>query len=387
MKKILFVSDKINERLYKQIVALKKTNLFQIELATSNVNQYNLDKIAEDIYFLNRKSSFIDYVRRKSPIFSYNYHSELKKLKSILKKNYDVIHIHVPPSFPFDQLIENFQCPYVIDLYDPANFYGRSRMYLKSELNAEKILHENASGIVTKFPTSLYEKYADIGINLIDKPKILFPDYCSTENLSHVQHSQSKNFSFVYCGGADYPLIPKRFAGNNIFVDICRKLLENKFNVSLISSIFNDKLIEKILNYDYLKLKKKYKKLSLYPFIKAPELQKIISRFDFGMQLHDFSMTGHDPIFGETSFGNKFFTYLEAGLPIIVNEELKWNSNWVENYDVGIKVPLNSISEIPYILKYFNIVEAKKRVIEISKSELNMDNNINKLVNFYHNFM
>ena len=383
MKKIIFISNNLTERLIKQIYSLNKLKIFKIYLAVAYEGNNSVKNFVEEIYHYGSKNK-IKSIQKRGFFGESIYDLEAKNLLSILKnKEFDLIHFHTPPNRPFEKIIHKLDCPYILDIYDPINFYEKSRIYTSKELKSEKILLENCSAIVTKFPEELYQEYQKIGVNILDKPRLVFPDYCTDINIVETNYSKNKKNSLVYCGSCDYPFLPKKYAGNNIFIDVCKVLLPEKFNITLISSIFQNKYSNNILNQKYLALKKKYPSLSLMQHINNPKLQQVISNYDFGLQLHDFSKTGHNKIFELTSFGNKFFTYLEAGLPIIVNSELKWNSEWVNTFNTGISIPFKNIVELPRIISEYDIQKAKKNISILSRTELNMKNNINKLVKFY----
>lgn len=392
MKNILFISENINERISKQIISLSKTKKFNLYLATTCNQDLHIKKIRKyvnEIYFYDdSKKKLIKKLQKYGFFGTSTFDFELKNLNKILKTRiFDLVHIHAPPNRPFGQIIGSIQCPYIIDMYDPTYFYGPSRFYSKQELDSERALLENSSAILTKFPNDLYLKYQEEGFDIIKKPRLIFPDYCSSENIINKIHVKKSQTSLAYCGGSDFPLIPKKFAGNNIFIEMCRKLLQNNIKISLISNSFDNKIINNILNAQYYYISRNNNNLNLYPYISSPNLQEFLSGFDFGLQIHDFSKTGHNKIFGETSFGNKFFTYLESGIPIISNSELKWNSFWINEFNVGISVPFKNLKELPSHISNFDLEKAVKNIRALARNELNMDFNINKLVNFYNNIL
>jgi hypothetical protein len=80
--------------------------------------------------------------------------------------------------------------------------------------------------------------------------------------------------------------------------------------------------------------------------------------------------------------GTKNYTYLEAGLPILVNDEYSYCKELVEKNSIGIAVKSKDLRNIDQILKSVDIYNLKKNV-----KKFNVKNNLfekyNELSSFY----
>ena len=80
--------------------------------------------------------------------------------------------------------------------------------------------------------------------------------------------------------------------------------------------------------------------------------------------------------------GTKNYTYLEAGLPILVNDEYSYCKELVEKNSIGIAVKSKDLRNIDHILKKVDINSLKKNV-----KKFNVKNNLfekyNELSAFY----
>ena len=80
--------------------------------------------------------------------------------------------------------------------------------------------------------------------------------------------------------------------------------------------------------------------------------------------------------------GTKNYTYLEAGLPILVNDEYSYCKELVEKNSIGIAVKSKDLRNIDRILKNIDIYNLKKNV-----KKFNVKNNLfekyNELSSFY----
>ena len=80
--------------------------------------------------------------------------------------------------------------------------------------------------------------------------------------------------------------------------------------------------------------------------------------------------------------GTKTFTYLEAGLPILVNSETKYSKEIIEKNKIGISLNSKELHKIDHILKNVNYSELKNNVKRFNKIN-NLYIKGNELVSFY----
>ncbi|MGA2081041.1 MAG: hypothetical protein ABSH53_10585 [Holophaga sp.] len=76
-----------------------------------------------------------------------------------------------------------------------------------------------------------------------------------------------------------------------------------------------------------------------HPALPYRELKTVLPRHDFGWLCFDFSQARENPFFHRITMGSKVFTYLEAGLPVLISPEQEFMARVVTR-DLGSGVPL-----------------------------------------------
>ncbi len=369
----------LNIRATKQINSLVKQSDVAISLVTVvNRGLSTIDKKVRTVALVDDSRANTSGKKRLDDNVVKHLNTTLEEL------NPDVIHLHAPYSTPFANIPILRKFRFLLDIYDPIYFYSRARLFNYREISSERWLMENSVGFSTKFPEELYLEYSRSGYAIDGKPYLMFADYCAPQYFSNKDKIVDP-YTLIYCGACDHAIVPKYFAGNNQFQEIFKSILMENLNLEVYGSIFSGNQTSKLMNFEYYRLKNKYpSNFNLNGFVKQRDIQTRISKAGFGLQIHDFSRTGHHKIFGETSFGNKLFSYLEGGTPILVNEELTWNARWVQEYNLGITFSLTKKVNIRALIDKIDYQELQKNINSLRSNELSMDLNIKNLINFYH---
>lgn len=388
--KVLFLCNQVNERLLKQLKALQTLEnvdavLVSVKAVSENVKQYCVDSFSIELVSLDMKmrlerySPFVNSVTKK--------YSEL--IGYVLRTHsVDLVHVHIPFAFPFVACLADLKMPLIVDIYDPYRFYGWSKIPSTKEMSSEKLILEQCDGFVSKFDSKLYEAFDNAGVACSHKPRLTWADYCDAESARESpKENPNEKLQLIYAGVGSYSLWPACFGGNNQYYKSSRCLLEAGFDVSLYSSAFHGGVLSILANRKYLNLAAQYENFTLSGYISSDALRQKLCLADFGLQLHDFSSTFHHPVFGQTSFGNKFFAYLEAGLPIIVNDELEYNSQWVVSNNVGVSLPIKALSELKHLLKYIDYKSLAYNSWDLSKGSLSLQFNAKRLGDFYSSWL
>jgi hypothetical protein len=98
-----------------------------------------------------------------------------------------------------------------------------------------------------------------------------------------------------------------------------------------------------------------------------------ISKYDLGVNVQKiYKETSKISEFTYTScMGTKNYTYLEAGLPILVNDEYSYMKELVEENNIGLSLKSNNLSQINNFLKNIDIDLLKENV-----RKFNIKNNL-----------
>ena len=111
---------------------------------------------------------------------------------------------------------------------------------------------------------------------------------------------------------------------------------------------------------------------------------KEISNYDFGInfQKFDIKKTKVSKYTYNGGMGTKNYTYLEAGLPIIINKEYKYHDELVSKNKIGLSLMSKDLDNLNFLINKANIKELKKNV-----RKFNIKNNLYKkgeeLLSFY----
>ena len=118
--------------------------------------------------------------------------------------------------------------------------------------------------------------------------------------------------------------------------------------------------------------------------VTADDLARAICHYDYGMMLLKF-----DPTISRVtetklrlSIANKFFAYLEAGLPLVVTAEFRAMAAIVEKYGIGIAVPLAETDRLNELLRGADY-QAMAANVKRFNAEFSMEQQIPRLIGLY----
>ena len=158
------------------------------------------------------------------------------------------------------------------------------------------------------------------------------------------------------------------------FKDIIKEITSQKIHLHTYGkSLFNDEY--------FLNEQKNNFYFHYHDKINPKELNKEISNYQYGIVL-DFFNKLINPLWLKTSVGNKIYNYLEAGLPIIMTNDLKAMAEIVKKHKLGICIDYKDIKELKNILSKLNYEKLQKNV-KIAQKELSITNLVKELESFY----
>jgi len=231
----------------------------------------------------------------------------------------------------------------------------------------ERICFKMADGVLHKGrPGEL--KLLDYNVN---RPDLSFVPGCLEEWVCSKNKKQKKEIHLVYAGGpweSHYGSVP--------FSNIIEKLIPQKIHLSIFGDFVNEKerkeFYKKIKNDQYFHICKKER---------ADKLNKKISGYDYGII----------PIFYEGSIkdsmkfiemANRLFSYIEAGLPIIVNKQSKFIAEIVEDNKIGFSIDYEDLKNLKEIIMKQDYGKMKKNMKK-AQEKFKLSKNINILEEFY----
>lgn len=341
-----------------------KTNEKSILIYGMNVNY----RILSTIKFL-KSHGFTIYYLTTNNNFSKNLNDNINEIN--IRNSYHAKRVFKNNEIPFliyfasdprfcSNGIEEFKGIKFFDNYDNyIIYYGLncSHKFSTKLLKAEKKCFENANFILAR---NLEINQALRNYNLKNKIKLFIPDSCDISRFKKTKNLNSSQISLVYCGGLygqketsfthgfdDFTLLYESLSENNLTIHLYpnpqqyaihyQSILEisNK-NIKIYKSIRNDLLIEEISKYDF----------GIIPHYKTENSSINIEKLNFATS-------------------NKFINFLEAGIPIIVTNEMKFMAWIVKRYQIGIvvdKTEFKNLKNIIHSYNYNNLCENVEKI-------------------------
>lgn len=231
------------------------------------------------------------------------------------------------------------------------------RMFEKSNL-------KNADFILNKGPETQFNLIRKEEVKKI-KGKIIPLVSCFDNWIVPFAKKKTKELSLVYIG-----ICPDKEPSIRMpFSELFEKISDSKVNLH----VYPIKTVEK---HGFRKVIRK--NVIYHEPLSNKTLNKEISKYHYGIC---FGFSNREIVgdrFLKTTIGNKIFSYLEAGIPIIVNDEVEFIVNLVKKYNCGVVITENDLPNLKKIIKkqkYSKLLEGVKRVREdllMSKDIKNM---------------
>lgn len=272
----------------------------------------------------------------------------------------------------------------ILSLYDTLNA-GYSTQP-QNRLDTERYSLENADGIVWKW--FIKESMEKKGFHFRGK-SILFLDYCDGVSGSLVNHvEESDILKLCTVVGFGYLLCAKRTCRTQYTclarVDEIMEKIGNRDDClfHLYVGTMSAQSIELCRQYE-----KQYKNFKFYLNIEQNRLLEKLRYYDFGCNLYIKGEMPPDDLFLDDMTGNimknhvrnTFFDYLSAGLPMIATMPQRY-LEYIEHYDAIVKMDISNL-DIDYLKKNKHYY---KENAKIAGKELNIDNEIGRLIDFFN---
>ncbi len=205
----------------------------------------------------------------------------------------------------------------------------------------------------------------------------------------YVSNQVNKYKKLVFVGGIP-PLLPSRpyeLFGDSQLIGLVKRMIENGCHLD----IYNNPLLAaeddyKALYPDFVELAASHDNFNFFLGDMPQYITEKISKYDIGLMVYDFCGTYAGELHFKHLIPTKLFSYLEAGLPVLVSDRFTAVCDIVREYRIGVVISQREIDAIPEIIDMIDIVELKRNVL-IAREELQMHNNIHRLTGFYEQVM
>ena len=255
------------------------------------------------------------------------------------------------------------------------------------DIGLERYMLHKADGVLSRFPSWIMAEWAER--HEAEPLYMEFQSYPCTE--------------FSDTGGArlsnDDSVIRLVFAGGLIPIDenhpqflfpevgmlgAFRSFLEQGLALDILHNPHMDRTEEEQAFAQYHDLENSYPRFRILNGVPPDRLAAALVPYDFGILLFDYdSSTARLGEFHKRGVvGTKIFSYLEAGLPVLVNTEYEHMASIVTEHGLGLAVHSSDIPRLAETLAAFDL-DAAAANIEKYNSEHGMEREIDRLIGFY----
>ncbi|HEY9247267.1 MAG TPA: hypothetical protein VIO11_10510 [Candidatus Methanoperedens sp.] len=381
MNTLCFVKYDAQIRIYKQAKALKNTGRYRLVLICEKCNYDLLKDVFDEIIFYgflkNKNNNFASRILNygSNKLFGYSN----KNLKKIINNiNADIFHTHAEPNDVPRTVMENSKVPVVFDSQDFSGIsFGLENLDKKIKED-EKYCFEHASGICHKGPEFEIDYYRQHGYN-INAPEIQWMDYCDKDLFVGVKPKklsmEDGEIHLVHTGTiSNDPKYRYKY-----LIPLGKKLAKQRVHLH----IYPSNNYEYRTSKEYLELDRKEKYFHFHDSVAYLKLPEEIAQYDWHSHILEYFV---GPMFTpekqRVSMGNKLFTSLEAGLPMVVSPQLECIRKLVEKYKIGIIVKDEDLNSLKQIIENQNYTDFQSNVLK-AREKLSLDNQVPRLEKFY----
>ncbi len=237
--------------------------------------------------------------------------------------------------------IEYFR-PFYKGIYSKISFLLNRWLEKFCFIKSDKIIHKGLENELEYLP--FYDK-------IKGKPHYLFREFLDGTEIQKYNpdirlSKKDKEMHLVYVGGIHLKSQP---IGDSIW-EFYPKITGQKIHLHMyISTKFNDASIKKLNE-----ISKKNRYFHFERPLPHASLIRAISKYDFGICLDSWNKSNtKNEYFQFTSFGNKYFDYISAKLPIIILNEQTPVVEFVDKYGIGWHISRSQLKHLKKLIRVF----------------------------------
>ena len=238
----------------------------------------------------------------------------------------------------------------IFDNYDNYSLYYKGKspyLFMNQLIISEKKCYTYCDLVLAR---NIEASESLRNFSLAMKRKFFLPDICEESKFCFKQKDKinlSKNVNLVYCGGLYGHKERNRTHGFDDFSDLYKALKDTNLIIHLYPNPFqNESHYRSILELSKVNLN-----VRVYQSIPYKKLVEEITQYDFGIIPHYILESYNvNPIKLKYATSNKFINFLEAGLPIIITDELVFMAWLVTRYNLGTVISKKDFEKLPEIV-------------------------------------
>jgi len=252
------------------------------------------------------------------------------------------------------------------------------------DMLSEKFFSQHADGIIlainTKIAGEKLLNHYNSNIPLIE----FFPYVCDEFVCQEEKYSEKDGkIHIVYGGVIAAANKPQELFSCIQFIGLAKKIVKQGLCFHLYGTPHTSPLKFKSAFPEYTQLVTETSNFTFECGLPPDDAVKEFSKHDFATitSLSDMQKD-FNKLHRETVVASKFFTYLSAGIPMIVTEEDGNSMSLVKKYEIGIVIKQNEVECLSEIIKKCNYEKLLSNV-RCTREEFSMKNHIGRLIEFY----
>lgn len=235
---------------------------------------------------------------------------------------------------------------FLLDIVDSALFqYGDPA---HPECRLERALLARSAAVVHKLPEEAYatllERYG------LDIPGYLAHSLPCAELFCDAPVAPAPPFRLVYAGGVmPYAIALRNGYGHHVFDPLIDGLADTgiELDMHVNRNARNMYWDEHERYFERARLMPHFRFHKGVPFHRLPQA---LSGAHYGLLFDNLARTGHDPEIFRHNMSSKIFSYLEAGLPILVYRQFEYMTRFILEHGIGAVYPIERLDALPELL-------------------------------------
>jgi len=217
-------------------------------------------------------------------------------------------------------------------------------------------------------------------------PKIEFHSYPVQEFFAPpappggAEKTPSEEFRLAFIGTLNASNLPKEFFGDVQLLPMLKRLVRQKIHCDIFLLPYQAKN-NSLWDYSYFENSTPY--FNILNGLPPDEITHALIDYDYGVMFYLFSDDFRVlPDHLQGILPTKFFTFMEAGIPVIVSEELAFVATIVRKHGLGVVVSQEDLDSLPALLASADRDTLCANIYRYREENV-MDNHIVKLARLY----
>ena len=286
-------------------------------------------------------------------------------------------HVLIEMSRDWPVLIDQYDSEWALSYFagvDPADLEVNG--FLADEVAEEEHCYRQADGVIAR-SGELQVLFKEQGVRT---PMLLIQDGCNPrffQPLTSRSGPKGAEWSVVYPGIFHPMSHDSRIVGDTQFVPMGKTFAEERIHFHLYPSPHH--------NYQYPEYEAEAVRnpyFHLHQAVDFDDVHREIGKYDFGWSASDFSKSMlFSEILGEHALSIKFYTFLEAGLPVITTGLIVRSERIVRRWGAGVVVDTDAPKGLRQVIEKQNLPELI-RGVERARAELDINRRGGELLAF-----